>query len=207
MSDRQSATDSRASDQHEAADVGYFAPLASARHLLLTTFERDGTSVSAPVAGVVDGDRVYFGAWSRPGAVKCLRHTEAVQVTACIMRGFCTYGPMLDAAARPLSDEEASRVAGQLARKYPVRHRILIPLLRRTRRWQMVHYELLADDAAGDHDLCPAGSRGSDQLDDQRESEAVHGHEGLMRCRYARTPVTDHGVASIACIWSAPVRV
>ena len=54
----------------------------------------------------------------------------------------------VNATARLLPSEEASRVARKLARKYPVQHRSLIPLLYRTRRRQMVHYELLAHDAA-----------------------------------------------------------
>lgn len=53
MSGRRSATDDH--DQQEAVGVGYFAHLASARHLLLTTFERDGPPVSAPVPGWLTG--------------------------------------------------------------------------------------------------------------------------------------------------------
>ncbi len=66
----------------------------------------------------------------------------------CAMRGFVRFGPPLDAVARPLCGEEASQVAGKLARKYPVQQRFLIPLLRRARRGQMVHYELLTYEAA-----------------------------------------------------------
>ena len=205
MPDRQSATDSR--DQQEAADVGDFASLAAAKQLLLITFERDGTPVSAPVPGVTDSDRTYFGAWSRSGSVKRLQHIGEVQVTPCSMRGFCTYGPPLDAVARLLPGEEASWVAGKLARKHPVRHRFLILLLRRTQRWQMMYYELLADGAIGDDDLAPQGFRAPDQLGDQYGRHAVHGVQGLVLCQFAHTHVTDHGPASIACIWSAPVRM
>lgn len=126
----------------DAADR-YFAPLAKARYLLLTTFRPKGTPVSAPVRGIVDGDRAYFRVWSQSGTVRRLRHTDGVQVAPCGALGLVSYGPPLDAAARPLAGQEASRVAGQLARKYPVRRRSLARLLRRARRRRLVHYELL----------------------------------------------------------------
>ena len=126
----------------DAADR-YFAPLAKARYLLLTTFRPKGTPVSAPVQGIVDGDRAYFRVWSQSGTVRRLRHTDGVQVAPCGALGLVSYGPPLDAAVRPLASQEASRVAGQLARKYPARRRSLARLLQRARRRRLVHYELL----------------------------------------------------------------
>lgn len=149
MPDRPSVTDS-SSYQQESADGDYFAPLASARHMLLTTFKRVGTPVSTPVPGLVDGDRAYFRAWGQSGTVKRLRHTDAVQVRPCAVLGLFSNGPLLDATAQLLRGEEASRIAGKLACKHPVRHRFLIPLLHRAWRRQMVHYELLPYDAADD---------------------------------------------------------
>jgi PPOX class probable F420-dependent enzyme len=146
MPSRPSATDS--TYQQEAADGGYFAALAPARYMLLTTFKRDGAPVSAPVQGVTVGRRAYFRAWSQSGTLKRLRHTDAVQVTPCTVLGLCSFGPPINATARLVRGETASRVAGKLARKYPDRHRFLIPLLYRTWRRQMVLYELLAHDAA-----------------------------------------------------------
>jgi PPOX class probable F420-dependent enzyme len=147
VSDRPSATES--SYHEDAAGGGYFASLASAKYLLLTTFKPDGIPVSAAVHGVVDGDRAYFRAWSQSDTVKNLRHADEVQVAPCAALGLLSLAPPLDALARRLPPgEEASRVAGKLARKYPVRQRFLIPLLHRTRRWQMVHYELLTYQAA-----------------------------------------------------------
>ena len=126
----------------DAADR-YFAPLAKARYLLLTTFRPNGTPVSAPVQGIVDGDRAYFRVWSQSGPARRLRHTDGVQVAPCGAMGLVSYGPPLDAAARPLAGREASQVAGQLARKYPARRRSLTRLLQRARRRRLVHYELL----------------------------------------------------------------
>jgi PPOX class probable F420-dependent enzyme len=147
MSDSRAATDR---GHQVAADGGFFARLASAKYALLATFKPDGTVVSAAVQAVVDGDRAYFRAWSQSGMVKRLRYTDAVQVTPCTARGLVTYGPPLDATARLLSGEEASRVAMKLARRYPARRGSLISLLRRRLRWQLVYYELLAYDATGD---------------------------------------------------------
>ena len=202
MSDRQSATRSR--DQQEASS-GYFAPLEWAKCMLLTTFERDGTPVSAPVRGMVDGDRAYFWARSRSGSVRRLQHTAAVQVTPSSLRGFLTFGPPLDATARLLPGEEASRAARELARKHPLQHRFLIPLLHRTPRRQMVGYELLADDAAGDHGQCPEGFRGPDQRADRPGGRAVRQSREVMRIRCVQVHVTDRGIASIACIWPTSI--
>ena len=121
----------------------YFAPLAKARYLLLTTFKPKGTPVSAHVQGIVDGDRAYFRVWSQSGTDRRLQHTDGVQVAPCGALGLLSHGPPLDAAARPLAGEEASRVAGPLGRKYPVRRRSLARLLHRARRRRLVYYELL----------------------------------------------------------------
>lgn len=127
----------------ETADGRYFAPLAKARYLLLTTFKPKGTPVSTSVPGIVDGGRAYFRVWSQSGTARRLQHTDGVHVAPCGAQGLWSYGPPLDAAARRLAGEEASRIAAQLARKYPVRRRSLGRLLQRARRRRLVYYELL----------------------------------------------------------------
>ncbi len=135
---------SDSSSEREAADGGYFGPLAWARYVLLTTFEPDGTHVSTPVQAVLDGHRAYFRAWSRSGIAKRLRRTAAAQVSPCTVLGLCSFGAPFGAAVRLLPGEQASGVAAKLADKYPVQQRFLIPLLHQMWRGQMVHYELLA---------------------------------------------------------------
>ena len=130
-------------DRAESGDGSYFAPLARARYLLLTTFRQKGTPVSAVVQGVADGDRAYFRVRSRSGTARRLRHTDGVQVAPCSALGLWSYGPPLDAAVRPLAGEEASRVAGQLDRTYPVRHRSLAWPVHRAWRRRLAYYELL----------------------------------------------------------------
>ncbi len=149
MPDVRSAT-MGGSQQHEAT-AGYFGPLRSARYLLLTTFRPDAIPVSTRVPGVVDGDRAFFRVRHRSGTARRLRHTDDVQVTACPVPGL-TMGLPLDAVARLLSGAEASRAAERLARKYRLRQHVLIPLLHRTRRWQLAYYELLSYAAAADAD-------------------------------------------------------
>jgi len=128
--------------REETADSSYFAPLAKARYLLLTTFKPKGTPMSGAVPGIVEDGRAFFRVRSRSGAARRLQHTDGVQVAPCGVRGLVSYGPPLDAGARRLGDEEASRVAGQLARKYPVRRGFPARLLRRARHRRLAHYEL-----------------------------------------------------------------
>jgi len=130
-------------DRGETGDGSYFAPLAQARYLLLTTFKPKGTPVSAVVQGIADGDRAFFRVRSRSGTARRLRHTDGVHVAPCRALGLWSYGPPLDAAARPLAGEEASGVAGQLDRKYPVPRRSLARLLQRARHRRLAYYELL----------------------------------------------------------------
>jgi PPOX class probable F420-dependent enzyme len=151
MPDQRTATQAR---QPAGGTDGYFGPLRSAKHMLLTTFKPDGMPVSTYVHGIVDGERAYFRAWCQSDTAKRLRHVDDVQVTACPMLGL-TVGPPIDAVARLLPGEEASWVARKLARKYPLHQHFLIPLLHRTRRWHMAHYELLTYEAVASQDVCP----------------------------------------------------
>lgn len=146
MPDRTSAAEG--SSLEDSTGSGYFASLSPLRHMMLTTFQPDGRQESAVVQGVADGGRVYFRAWSRSGTVKNLQRNDEVQVAPCGALGFLLLGPPLDAVARQLPHEEASRVAGKLARRHWIRQGFLIPLLRRARRQQLVHYELLSYAAA-----------------------------------------------------------
>jgi len=155
MPDRPRATDG--SDRQDAADGGYLTPVASARYLRLTTFKPDGPPVSATVRGLAAGDRAYFRARRRSGTANRLRHTDAVQVTPCTALGMFSYGPPLDAVARPLPAEEARRVAAELDRQNVARRRLPVPLPRRRRQQQAMYYELVADDAAGEPGGLPGG--------------------------------------------------
>jgi PPOX class probable F420-dependent enzyme len=187
----------------EASNGGYFASLAAARYLQVTTFGRGGRPVPARVRGVVDGARAYFGARSWSGTVRRLRHADVVQVAPCGALGWC-YGPPLDATARLLPAEEAVMAAAELTRTYPVRRRSLTCWLHRAWRPKIVHYELVAEDDTNDQDTCPQRLPAPGQRGDRSGSHAVRGSQGSRPCQIRHTRVTDHGAGSIACIWSAP---
>ena len=143
-SQRQEAGGSRPGD----ADNGYFAPLASARYVLLTTFDPDGgTPTSSAQRVVVDGDRAYFRTRNGSAASKRLGHTSRVQVAPCTVLGLCSFGPPFNATARLLAGEQACAAARKLVSKHPARRGLLTSLSRWVRRWQPAHYELLADEA------------------------------------------------------------
>jgi PPOX class probable F420-dependent enzyme len=133
-------------DSPVSVEDGYFAPLASAKYALLTTSNPDGSQASAVVRGVVIGDRAYVWTWSYSDTARNLRHDGQVQVAPCAARGLLCLAPPVEAVARLLPDQEASQVAGELARKSSAPRHFRLPGLRRAhraRRGRMVHYELL----------------------------------------------------------------
>lgn len=137
---------STAGGSRQDAGDGYFAPLASARYMLLTTFKADGGApMNVAVRVTVDGDRAYFRIRNGSGASKRLARTGRVQVAPCTVLGLCSFGPPFNATARLLAGEQARAAARKLTGTHPVRHRVPIPLFRWIRRRQQVHYELLAD--------------------------------------------------------------
>jgi PPOX class probable F420-dependent enzyme len=142
---RPSTTDRRGL---EGAHSGKTAPLASAKHLLLTSFNRDGAALVTPVRVLADGDRAYFRTSDASGLSKRLRHTDWVQVSPCTVLGVCRTGPTVDATARLLAGDEAGWAAAQLAPKYPVGHHFLGSLTRRVTRRRAVYYEVQPDEAA-----------------------------------------------------------
>ena len=127
---------------------GYFASLTSAKYMLLTTLSRDDTLVSTAVHPVTDGHRVYFWHWCPSKTWHRLRYTDWVQVAPCTALGFCGYGPLLDATARPLDGEEARLASRMLAQKYRLQHGFLIPLMHRIRGRQTVPFDLRPDEDA-----------------------------------------------------------
>lgn len=123
------------------------APLASAKHLLLTSFGRDGAALATPVRVLADGDRAYFRTSDASGVSKRLQRTDWIQVSPCTVLGVCRTGPTVDATARLLAGDEASWAAGQLAPKHPVWRRFLDSLAHRVTGRQAVYYEIQPDEA------------------------------------------------------------
>ena len=137
-----SLTDSRV--QQDAIGDSYFASLAPARYMLLTTFTRDGKPVATSQRVVLDGDRAYFRTGHRTGPARRLEDGGWVQVAPCSVLGFIRYDLPLDATARLLAGEEASTAAAELTSKYPGRPRFLRRLFHRVLRRETAYYELRA---------------------------------------------------------------
>ena len=139
-------TDSRA--QQDAMGDGYFATLAPAKYMLLTTFTRDGKPVATSQRVVVDGDRAYFRIGHPTGPSRRLQDGGWVQVAPCSVLGFIRYDLPLDATAQLLAGEEAGPAAVTLTSKYPGRPRFLRRLFHRLLRRETAYYELRAYQAS-----------------------------------------------------------
>jgi uncharacterized protein len=120
---------------------GYFAPLAGATYMRLTTFRRDGREVPTPVHVVTDEDAAYFRTWDVAGKAKRLRHSPAVTVAPSTLRGR-PLGPPIRAEARLLDGDESARAARMLAARHPILHGRLIPWYHRRRGWVTLQYRL-----------------------------------------------------------------
>ncbi|HTS97764.1 MAG TPA: PPOX class F420-dependent oxidoreductase [Streptosporangiaceae bacterium] len=119
----------------------YFAPLRGATYMQLTTFRRNGTPVPTAVHVVLGESGAFFRTWNTTGKAKRLRHTPAVRVAPCTMRGR-PRGPALAAQARLLDGEASERAARLLARRHPILHGRLIPWYHRRRGWVTQQYRL-----------------------------------------------------------------
>ena len=116
-------------------------PLVRQRTILLTTHRRDGTPVGTPVHIAVEGDRAFVRTWDTTGKFKRIRRTPGVEVCPSTFSGRPT-GAAIRARARVLEGEESARAGRMLARKYPVLHGLLIPLVHRLRGNETTHIEL-----------------------------------------------------------------
>ena len=128
-------------DAGQGTGPGYFAPVAGATYICLTTFRRSGVPVSTAVHVVADGDLAYFRTWDVSGKAKRLRHTPAVRVAPSNGRGRPT-GPELPAVAHLLAGAESERAARLIAARHPLVHGRLIPWFHRRRGWITQQYRL-----------------------------------------------------------------
>jgi PPOX class probable F420-dependent enzyme len=126
-------------------------PFARQWAVLLTTYKRDGTPVDTAVNIVVDGDHAYFRTWDTAGKLKRIRNNPEVEFVPCTPLGR-PKGATLRARARVLEGKESARAGRLLARKYPVMHGIMVPLVHRLRGNKTMHIELRpAEGASQDH--------------------------------------------------------
>ncbi len=116
-------------------------PLVRQRTILLTTYRRDGTPVGTPVHVAVEGDRAFVRTWDTTGKLKRIRRNPEVEICPSTVGGRPT-GATIRARARVLEGEESAHAGRMLARKYPVLHGFLIPLVHRLRGNETIHIEL-----------------------------------------------------------------
>ncbi len=125
-----------------------FEPFVNQKAVLLTTYKRDGTGVGTPVHVAVDGDRAFIRTWDTTWKLKRIRNNPEVEVSPCTARGRPT-GLAIRARARVLDGAESAHAAEMLARKHPVLHGVLIPLIHRLRGNRTMHVELTPVDDQG----------------------------------------------------------
>jgi len=126
------------SNRGAAAVLG---PFVRQHTVLLTTYRRNGTPVGTPVHIAVEGDCAFVRTWDETWKLKRIRHTPEVEVAPSTLRGVPT-GPAIHARARILDGDEAVAAGWALARKYPVMHGVLVPLVHRLRGNTTMHVEL-----------------------------------------------------------------
>jgi uncharacterized protein len=129
-----------------SSDLG---AVRDARTILLTTYKRDGTPVDTPVSIAFEGDRAFFRSYDQAWKTKRLRNNPHVQVAASTLRGRRT-GPLIDARATLLEDEQARVAAKALARRHRLLQALLVPLAHRVMHYQTMHYELRPDELRPD---------------------------------------------------------
>lgn len=130
-----------------AAPVPAFEPFVRQRTVLLTTYRRDGTPVGTPVHIAVEGGRAFFRTWDTTWKLRRIRNNPVVEVAPSTVGG-TPIGAAVRARARILAGDEAVHAARALARKYPILHGILIPLVHRLRHFRTMQIELRPTETA-----------------------------------------------------------
>jgi PPOX class probable F420-dependent enzyme len=109
-----------AHDDARAHDLGV---MDGASYCLLTTFKRSGEPVPTPVwFGVADG-KLYFHSEGEVGKIKRIRNEGRVLVGPCTLRGK-PKGPMVEAKARVLPEEDEVHAEAAIQSNYGLARRI-----------------------------------------------------------------------------------
>jgi len=109
----------------EGATSGDLAALEGQKHVLVTTFKRSGEPVSTPLWFGLDGGKLYFRTYADTVKLKRIRNNPRVLVGPCDPRGN-PKGPMVEARARPLSQDEESLAEQAIGRNYGVFRRLYL---------------------------------------------------------------------------------
>ncbi|KUN25455.1 hypothetical protein AQJ23_16340 [Streptomyces antibioticus] len=93
--------------------------LASSKHVLLTTFRKNGNPVATPVGSLIDNDTVFVLTDPATGKVKRIRNNSQVTISPCTMRGAIPQGaPTVNATARLLDGPQTARVQKLMKRRF-----------------------------------------------------------------------------------------
>ena len=134
---------------------------ATTRYVNLTTYRRDGRSVTTPVAVVAWGERLYVGTWRDSGKCKRIRAKGRVRLVPCDARGRREFGRAYVGTAQVVRDA-ALRAAVQrrFIAKYglPLHALAVAVYLLRRRHHQRVLLELDCRPCAPH---APAGVKGA----------------------------------------------
>src|SRR5262247_3700490 len=105
-------------------------PFVRQKTVLLTSYRRDVTPVGTPVNIAVEGARAFVRTWDTSWKIKRIRNYSEVEIAPSTFSGKPT-GPAIHAHARVLSGDESAHAGQALARKHPILHGILVPLIHR----------------------------------------------------------------------------
>ena len=98
----------------------------------------------------VEGARAFVRTWDTAWKLKRIRNNPEVEIAPSTFRG-----KPIRARARVLSGGESAHAGQALARKHPILHGILVPLIHRLRGNKTMHIEVtpVAAERAGDSPL------------------------------------------------------
>lgn len=116
-------------------------PFVHQKTVLLTTYRRNGAPIGTPVNIAVEGDRAFVRTWDQAWKLKRIRNNPQIEIAPSTFRGKPT-GPAIRALARVLDGAESAHAGQTLARKHPLLHGILVPLVHRLRGNKTVHIEV-----------------------------------------------------------------
>jgi len=121
-------------------------PFVNQKTVLLTTYRRNGSPVGTPVNIAVEGARAFVRTWDTAWKLKRIRNNPEIEIAPSTFRGKPT-GPAIRARARVLNGAESAQAGHALARKHPILHGVLVPLIHRLRGNRTVHIEVTPVDA------------------------------------------------------------
>jgi PPOX class probable F420-dependent enzyme len=94
-----------------------FDEIAKAKHVLLTTFTKDGRSKPTPIWHAPDGDRLLVITEDDSWKVKRIRNTPRVTLAVCDLRGN-PKSEAIEAVARVMGKSEAADVRRAVVKRY-----------------------------------------------------------------------------------------